>query len=68
MHDRVRKKVLGAMNYYKINNVYEHYHWVICKMFFREELKPNFISQGNSFGVCNTCLFMSVTNTLSSGK
>ena len=68
MHDRVRKKVLGAINYKSNNIVYEHYHWVIYKMLFREELKPYFISQGNSIGVCNTCLFMSVTNTLSSGK
>ena len=43
MHDRGRTKVVGAINY-KINNaVYEHYHWVIYKMLFREELKPNFI-------------------------
>ena len=60
MHDRDRRKVL----YYKMNNtVYEHYRWVICKMLFREELQPNFVSQSNSIGVCNTCLFMSVTIT-----
>ena len=60
MHNRGRTKVVGAINYYNINNiVYEHYHWVIYKKLFREELKPNFISQSNSIGVCNTiCLFM----------
>ena len=43
VHNRGRMKVVGAVNY-KINNiVYEHYHWVIYKMLFREELKPNFI-------------------------
>ena len=44
MHNRGRTKVVGAINS-KINNiiVYEHYHWVIYKMLFREELKPNFI-------------------------
>ena len=51
-------KVLGALSYKIDNIVYEHYHWVIYKMLFREELKANFISQSNSIGVCNTCLFM----------
>ena len=38
MHNRGRMKVVEAINY-KINNiVYEHYHWVIYKMLFREEL------------------------------
>ena len=45
-------KVVGAINYYKINIVHEHYHWVIYKMLFREELKPNLNSQSNSIGVC----------------
>ena len=68
MHSRVRKKVLRAINY-KINNiVYEHFHWVIYQMLFREELKPNFISHSNPIGVCNTWLFMCVTNTSSSEK
>ena len=59
MHNRGRTKVGGAINY-KINNiiVYEHYHWVIYKMLFREQLKPNLISWSNSIGVCNTCLVM----------
>ena len=57
MHNRGRTKVVGAINY-KINNIVLHYHWVIYKILFREELKSNFISQSNSIGVCNTCLFM----------
>ena len=61
-------KVVGAINYKIKNIVYECYNWVIYKMFFRDELKPNFISQSNSSGICNTCLFMCVTNTSSSGK
>ena len=68
VHSRDRMKVVGAINC-KIKDIgYECYHWVIYKMFFRDELKPNFISQSNSIGVCNTCLFMCVTNTPSSGK
>ena len=68
MHNGDRMKVNGAINY-KINNiVYGHYHWVIYKILFREELKPNLNSQNNSIGVCNTCLFMHVTDTLRSGK
>ena len=63
VHNRVRKEVLGAINYKINNNVYEHCHWLIYKMLFREELKPNFIWQSNSLGVFNTCLFMCVTNT-----
>jgi len=67
VHNR-ETKVVGAINY-KINNiVYEHYQWVIYEMLFREALKSNFISQSNSFGVCNTCFCMCVTNTFSSGK
>ena len=58
VHSRNRLKVVGAINYKIKNIVYERYHWVIYKMFFRDELKPNFISQSNSIGVCNTCLFM----------
>ena len=42
-------------------------HWVIYKMLFRQELKHSLNSQGNSIGVSNTCLFMYVTGTLSSG-
>ena len=64
MHNRGRRKVVGAIN----NIVYELYHWVIYKILFREELKPKFNSQSNSIGVCNTCLFMYVTDTKSSGK
>jgi len=30
---------------YRINIVYEHYHWVIYKMLFRKELKPNLNSE-----------------------
>ena len=53
----------------KINNtVYEHYHWMIYKMLFRDELKPNLNSKSNSIEVCNTCLFIYATDTLSSGK
>ena len=55
MHNRDRMKVQGALSYKIDNIVYEHYHWVIYKMLFREELKPNFISQSNFIGVCNTC-------------
>ena len=41
MHNEYRLKGVGAKNN-KINNfVYEHYYWVINKMLFREELKPN---------------------------
>ena len=41
MHSRNRTKVVGAINY-KINNiVYEHHNWMIYKMLFREELKPD---------------------------
>ena len=60
MHNRDldRMKVLGALSYKIDNIVYEHYHWVIYKMLFWEEFKPNFISQSNIIGVCNTCLFM----------
>ena len=61
-------KVVGAINNKIKNIVYKRYHWVIYGMFFRDELKPNFSSQSNSIGVCNTCLFMCVTNTSSSGK
>ena len=61
-------KVVGAINNKIKNIVYEGYHWVIYKMFFRDELKHNFISQSNSIAVCNTCLFMCVTNTSSGGK
>ena len=43
MHNRGRTKVVGAINYKTNNIVYEHYYWVIYKMLFREELKPNFI-------------------------
>ena len=68
VHSRDRMKVVGAVNYKIKNIVYQCYHWVIYKMFFRDELKPNFISQSNSIGVSNTCLFMCVTNTSSSGK
>ena len=55
-----RTKVVGAMNYYyKINDIiYERYNWVIYKMLFIEELKPNLNLQSKSFLVCNTCLFM----------
>ena len=63
LHSRDRMKVLGALSYKIDSTVYEHYHWVIYKMLFTEELKPNFISQSNSIGVFNTCLLMCVTNT-----
>ena len=33
-------------------------------MLFIEELQPNLNSQSNSILVCNTCLFMYITNTL----
>ena len=56
MHNEYRLKGVGAKNN-KINNfVYEHYYWMINKMLFREELKPNLNSQSNSIGVCNTHL------------
>ena len=45
VHSRNRMKVVGAINYIIKNIVYERYHWVIYEMFFRDELKPNFISQ-----------------------
>ena len=68
MHNRDRMKVVGAINYKIKDTVYERYHWVIYKIFFRDELKPNLTSQSNFIGVCNTCLYVCVTNTLSSGK
>jgi len=40
VHSRNRTKVVGAINY-KINIVFEHRNWVIYKMLFREELKPD---------------------------
>ena len=41
----------------KIKNiVYEHYHWVIYKMLFREELNLN--SNSNSIGVYNTFIYV----------
>jgi len=40
VHSRNRTKVVGAINY-KINIVFEHHNWVIYKMLFREELKPD---------------------------
>ena len=53
-------KVVGAINYYKINDiVYEHNNWVIYTMLFLEELKPNLNLQSKSIGVCYTGLFMS---------
>ena len=56
MHNGERTKVVGAINYYKINdNVYEHYNWVIYEMLFIKELKPNLNLQSKSFLVCNTC-------------
>ena len=43
MHNGERTKVVGAISYYKINDiVYECYNWVIYKMLFIEELKPKF--------------------------
>ena len=57
-----RTKVVGAINYYKINDiVYEHYNWVIYKMLFMKELKPNLYLRSTSVWVCNTCLVMSPT-------
>ena len=61
VHNGERTKVVGAIHnyYYKINDIiYECYNWVIYKMLFIEELKPNLNLQSKSFLVCNTCLFM----------
>ena len=67
VHNGERTKIVGATNYYKINDiVYEHYNWVIYKMLFIEELKPNLNLQSKSFLVCIT--FIYVTDTISSGK
>ena len=45
MHNAERAKVVGAINYYKINDsVYEHYNCVIYKILFIEELKPNYLN------------------------
>ena len=33
VHNRDRTKVVGAINYNINNIVYEHYHWVIYKVF-----------------------------------
>ena len=63
MHNTDSTRVVGAINYNIINILYEHYNWVFYKMLFREELKTDFNSQRNSIEVCNTCLFMYVTNT-----
>ena len=44
MHNGERAKVVGAINYYKINgSIYEHYNWVIYKMFFIEKLIPKIL-------------------------
>ena len=48
MHNGDRTKVIGAINYIINNIVYECYHWVIYKILFREELKPNLNPQNNS--------------------
>ena len=59
MHNGERAKVVGAINYYKINDgVYDHYNCEIYKMLFIEELKPKYLNlQSKSILVCNTCLF-----------
>ena len=45
MHNGERAKVVGAINYYKINgSVYELYNWVIYKMLFIEKLKPKYLN------------------------
>ena len=41
MHNGDRTKVVGAINYNINNIVYKQYHWLINKVLFREELKPN---------------------------
>ena len=48
-------KVLGAVNYYKINDIfYEHYNWGSYKMFFMKLLRPNLNLWSKSIWVCNT--------------
>ena len=68
VHSKDRIKVVRAINYKIKTIVYECYHWVIYKMFVRDEIKHNFILQSNSIEVCNTFFFMCVTNTSISGK
>ena len=59
MHNGERAKVVGPINYDKINNsVYEHYNCVIYKILFIEELKPKYLNlPSKSILVCNTFVF-----------
>ena len=45
MYNEERAKVVGAINYYKIDgSVYEHYNCVIYKILFIEGLKPKYLN------------------------
>ena len=63
MHDRVKKKVLGAINY-KINSiVYEHYLWVIHKMFSGKSSNPILFHRVTPLGFV-THVYLCVSPTL----